>query len=171
MTKQIKSHDNLRNGILAIVNKKGKTLDEVIRALTEAKSFFIDRMQIERIAKESGIKTVDFITTEHLELFYNLMKGRQDIGYVSKGWSDPGFRMGNILKIPEIRRAALQKSIMKIMNLCALSGFAVTIVDKPGYTQLVLDAVVYMEGMNSTVFVKICENLCECVEKIHLLIR
>jgi hypothetical protein len=171
MKKQNKDQGDLRNSIMAVVNKKGKNLEEVIRTLTEVRSFFIDRIQIERIAKEAGLRPADFVSNEHLELFYNLKKGRQDIGYVSKGWSEPGYRIGNILRVPEIRRAALQGAIMKIMKLCAVRGFAITVDEKEGYTQLSIDTVIYTEGLNSVVFSKICENLCECVEKIHDLLH
>jgi hypothetical protein len=157
----------LRNKIFTLVHKEGKSLDQILQAFSEVRSYFINRMQVERMAKASGLRTVDFVTNECLELFYNLKKGRQDIGYISKGWSDPGFRIGNILMIPEVRRPALEGAIMKIMKLCAVRGFAVTVDEKDGYAQLCLDTVVYTEGLNSAVFSQICGNLTECVDRIH----
>jgi hypothetical protein len=171
MDRNIKDSKKLRDLLFKLISENDISLQAVIQSLSEVKSFYLDRIEIESIVKESGLRPFDFQTNDHLELFYNLRKGRRDIGYVSKGWSEPGFRIGNVLVIPEFQSAAFRSGIMEIMKICAVRGFAVTVDEKNGYFQLHIDTVIYSEGLNKVVFMKIVDNLCECVDKICEFLR
>jgi hypothetical protein len=171
MNRSLKDGKKLRDLLFKLISENDVSLQETIQSLSEVKSFYLDRMEIEKIIKESGLRPIDFQSNDQLELFYNLRKGRRDIGYVSKGWSEPGFRIGNVIVIPEIQSAALRSGIMEIMKICAVRGFAVTVEEKSGYFKLHIDTVVYSEGLNRVVFMKIMDNLCECVDKICEFLR
>ena len=162
---------SLRDQIFKLIETQSISHDQIIRALAECRNYYIDQAVLEKIAKESGYKLSNFQTNQFLELFYDISKGRYDIGYISKGWKDPGYRIGNILAIPSVRMRALQDCILKIMNICAVRGFSTTIMDKKDYAELHIDAVAYTEGFNQKVFVHMVENLNECVEKTYELLR
>jgi len=162
---------SLRDQILDLIETQSNSHDKIIKALADCRNFYIDQAILGKIAKESGVRLSNFQTNQNLELFYDISKGRYDIGYISKGWNDPGYRIGNILVVPNARMQLLQNCIMQIMKVCAVRGFSTTILNRKDYAELHIDSVVYSEGFNQKVFVQVVENLNECVEKTYELLR
>jgi len=37
-------------------------------------------------------------------LYYDITRGRHDMGYIAKGWEDPGFRIGDLVRSIRGRR-------------------------------------------------------------------
>jgi hypothetical protein len=161
---------SLRDQILSLIKTQSNSQDKIIKALADCRNYYIDQAILEKISKESGYRFSNFQTNQNLELFFDISKGRYDIGYISKGWNDPGFRIGNILVIPNVRMQLLQSCIMQIMNICAVRGFSTTIINRKDYVELHIDSVVYSDGFNQKVFVQVVENLNECVEKTYELL-
>jgi hypothetical protein len=161
---------SLRDQILNLIKTQSNSHDKIIKALADCRNYYIDQEILERISKESGFRLSNFQTNQNLELFFDISKSRYDIGYISKGWNDPGFRIGNILVVPNVRMQLLQNCIMQIMNVCAVRGFSTTIINRKDFVELHIDSVVYSEGFNQKVFVQVVENLNECVEKTYELL-
>jgi hypothetical protein len=170
-TAPISVEKTLRDQILNLIKTQSNPYDKIVKALNECRNYFYDQAILEKTAKESGFRLSNFQSNQTLELIYDISKGRYEIGYISKGWNDPGFRIGNLLVIPNVQMQVLQSCIMKILDICAVRGFSATITNQKDFIELHIDSVVYSEGFNQKVFVQVVDNLNECVEKTHELLR
>ena len=160
----------LRAQIFALFNKKKTSPELALNILTQCQSHIRNRIMIEGLGKECGVRLSGFLTNEHLELYYNLKQGRHDGGYISKGWDDPGFRVGEIIDVPKWNNADMKEHLYVLLTYCATQGVAVTIEEKESLIELHLDSVIYSEGLSRRVFEQALHHLQECVEKAHELI-
>jgi hypothetical protein len=125
---------------------------------------------LETIVKECGLKLSRFITNDELELYYDLKRGRHDMGYISKGWEDPGFRIGDIIEVPKHKMDFFKTNAYQIMKFCATNGISMTVSETKGIIEIQMDGVIYSEGFNKDTFMKTLETLNECVEKTETLL-
>ena len=124
-------------------------------------------MIVEQTTKECGLKLSGFLANDDLELYYDLKQGRHDVGYISKGWKDPGFRVGDLIKVPKSSIPVLKTNAYNLLKFCATRGVAVTIEEKSDSVQLQMDSVIYSDGFNKKVFAQVLESLNECADKVH----
>lgn len=160
----------LRRDIFALLNKKKASPELALNVLAQCQSHIRNRIVIEGLAKECGVALSRFVTNEDLELYYDVKLGPHDVGYISKGWSDPGFRVGEIVKMPQWHNADMKEHLYALLTFCATRGVMVTIQGTEDSIELHLDSVIYSEGMNRRVFEQVLHYLQECVEKAHELI-
>jgi hypothetical protein len=92
-----KTIDSLRDQIFALLNKKKASFEDALKALSQSEAHIRNRMMVEKISKECGLKLSGFLANDELELYNDLKRGRHDMGYISKGWEDPGFRIGDLI--------------------------------------------------------------------------
>ncbi|MFA7158995.1 MAG: hypothetical protein WC299_06790 [Kiritimatiellia bacterium] len=162
---------SLRFDILKILADSKTSSEEDLKALDQCSSFIRDRIKIEAIAKECGLKLTGFLMNKELELYYDVKRGRHDLGYIAKGWSDPGFRIGNILKLPNAKLDSFKINAYKIMRFCTTNGIGITVEETENHVEISMDGVIYDEGFNKATFIKTVDALNECVEKAQELIE
>jgi len=162
--------DVLRNQIFAFLNKKRVSAEMALKALTQCQDHIRNRLTIEGIGKECGVTLSGFLVDEHLELYYGLKQGRREIGYISKGWDEPGFRIGEIVEVPKLKIADMKEHVYTLLTFCATQGVSVTIEETEQSIEILLDSVIYLEGLNKWVFEQVLHALQECVERAHDLI-
>ena len=116
-----------------------------------------------------GFRTCGFNTNEHLEVYYDIQtREKHDVGYISKGWEDPGFRVGNVIELPMARIKAKQDQLPALMKHCATRGFAMTGEKLAGDSfEFHLDSVIYADGFNKRVLYKVLECLSDCTDKLR----
>jgi len=141
-----------------------------LKVLTQCQAHVRNRMIIEEITRKCGMTLSGFLSDEHQEFYYDLKQGRHDVGYVSKGWDDPGFRVGEIVEIPKWQIADMKEHVYALLTFCAIQGVTVTIEEKEKSIELHMDSVIYLEGLNKRVFEQVLHHLNECVGKAHELI-
>jgi hypothetical protein len=119
-----------------------------------------------RTASACGFQLSRFITNEHMELYYDIAQNNRELGYISKGWEDPGFRVGNVLPVPVGAIEAVKVHSDRLTNYCATRGVAMTghWKDEDKF-EFHLDSVIYSAGFNQKVFTQVLEYLTDCVEK------
>ena len=128
-------------------------------------------MLIESIARECGLTLARFLTNDALELYYNIKRGRHALGYISKGWTDPGFRIGDTLEIDPWEADIFKAHAAELARFCATRGMALTLEARtPMTTEIQMDGVIYSEGFNRDSFQKTLDSLNTCVEKAYTLL-
>jgi hypothetical protein len=162
--------DSLRDQIFAIFKKNKVSANQAIKALSQCFSHITNRMLVEETAKECGLRLSRFLTNDALELYYDLKQGRHEVGYISKGWDDPGFRIGEIVKIENRKLASLKEHAFELLKFCATNGVTMTIEDQGELIELHMDSVIYSDGFNKSVFEQVLHHLNLCVEKAKELI-
>jgi len=160
----------LRDYILALLSDNTTAVTEDLEALSHCTAHIRNRMIIGDIAQRCGLRLVRFQTNDALELYYAIKRGRHDLGYIAKGWEDPGFRIGDLVEIDQWEADILKANTPHIIRFCATNGIAMTVQETPTTITIQLDGVIYSEGFNRDTFLKTLDALNECVEKIRTLI-
>jgi hypothetical protein len=160
----------LREQILSLLSDSTTSVGEDLESLSHCTAHIRNRMIVEGIARDCGLTLARFLTNDALELYYDIKRGRHDMGYISKGWEDPGFRIGDLVEVGWWDRDILKANSHHIMRFCATNGIAMTIQEAPTTLTIQLDGVIYSEGFNRNTFLKTLDSLNACVEKIHTLV-
>jgi hypothetical protein len=155
----------LRDEIFALLNTAKVPIEQVLEALSQCQAQITNRILVERTAKECGLRLSRFLTNKDLELYYDLKQGRHDVGYISKGWNDPGFRVGDLFDIPKHKLPQLKDNILTLLKCCATRGVSVTIDETKDGVQLHMDSVIYSDGFNKRVFEQVLHYVNVCVHK------
>lgn len=165
-----KAINSLRDQIFALLNKKKTSFEDAFKALSQCEAHIQNRVMVEKIAKECGLKLTRFLANDELELYYDLKRGRHDMGYISKGWEDPGFRIGDLIEIEKWKEESFKVNAYEILRFCATNGIVLTVEETKDTITLQMEGVIYSEGFNKDTFLKTLETLNECVEKAQELL-
>jgi len=160
----------LRAQIFALLNKEKISADLALKVLAQCQSHVRNRIILGGIGKECGVTLSGFVTNEHLELYYDLKQEGHDVGYISKGWDDPGFRIGDLVKVPRWENADMNEHLLALLTFCATQGVGMSIEEKKEIIKIQFDSVIYSEGLNKRIFEQVLHHMQECVEKAHELI-
>lgn len=162
--------NSLRDRIFDLLQNSRTSVEEDLVALQQCTSQIRNRLIIEQTAKECGFKLSRFITNDDLELYYDIKQGRHDFGYISKGWDDPGFRVGDLIKVPRANNTVLQTAAYKLLSFCAIQGVVLTIKETSEGVEIHMDSVIYKDGFNRKVFEQVLHHLNLCVERAETLL-
>ena len=165
-----KAVDSLRDQVFALLNKKKASFEDALKALSQCEAHIQNRVVVEKIAKECGLKLSRFLANDELELYYDLKRGRHDMGYISKGWEDPGFRIGDLIEIEKWKEELFKANAYELLRFCATNGIVMTVEEGKDTITLQMEGVIYSEGFNKDTFSKTLETLNECVEKAQELL-
>ena len=159
--------NKLRFELIEVTKNNDLRLEQIAEVFAELSSSIREYLELLEIAKSAKLKLSDFRISEHLGLYFNISHGRQPLGYISKGWSDPGFRLGEIISIPASKLPLLRENTRKISKLCATNGLVVTVNENETPIAVYLEYVIYQEGFNRKTLMKALETLSECVEQVR----
>lgn len=155
----------LRDRICELLVNSRTSAEDDLQALNQCASQIRNTAIVKALAKESGFKLCNGRTNDHLELYYDIKQGRHDLGYVCKGWNDPGFRIGDLVVIPQTKAAIFKLHAYQLLKFCATNGIVMTVEENSDSIRIALDAVIYSEGFNRVTFRKALDTLNDCVEK------
>ena len=162
--------ESLRSKIFRVVNNADVPVAEALRALAQCQAHIENRMIVEHTLKECGLRPSGFNSNEHLELYYDIVQGKREIGYISKGWDDPGFRVGDVIEVSKWKIAALKEHAYTLLKYCATRGVVMTVEENDDDSvKLQMDSVVYSDGFNKKVFAQVLHYLNECTAKAQQL--
>ena len=156
----------LRQQIFELLRESPTSVGEDLEALSQCLAHIQNRMLVEGIARELGLSLARFLTNDALELYYDIKRGRHEMGYISKGWEDPGFRIGDLVEIDQWEADAFKANANSIMRFCATNGIGATVREAPSIIEIHLDGVLYSEGFNRDTFSQTLEAVNACVEHI-----
>ena len=160
----------IRSELHAVMKQHGVSLEKAAELFAQCATMLGTCSELLGVAEAAGLKLGDFKTDEHLELYFNIYRGRETLGFISKGWNDPGFRLGDTLLLPASKLPLLQATSHKISKLCATNGLVVTAHEHRNPVELHLESVIYKEGFNQKVFLQALETLTECAGKVRELL-
>ena len=161
------SDSALRSRVFAALSGNNVSNEQALKVLAQCAAQIRDRQLVEDFAAGCKMQLSGFRTTDVLELYFDVAQGPDAIGYISKGWDDPGFRIGELIQIPKPRAPKFKAKVAQIRRLCATNGLGLTIGKADGALQLQMDGVIYDAGFNKKTFKKTFGTLRECVQKVR----
>jgi hypothetical protein len=125
---------------------------------------------VERVAAKAGFRTSGFQSSAVMELYYDLAKGCRDIGYISKGWKDPGYRVANILftVLPSYVVNALADSLN---DYCATNRISISVTNHGNHRVVALEFVLYSPGFNVATFSEAMKTFLDVEAKVQKELR
>jgi hypothetical protein len=161
------SLDPLRNQLLEVLKNSGMSEKENRTVLLQCAAQIKNKSIVKQTAKELGLTLSRFISNEDLELYHDLKRGKRDAGYISKGWEDPGFRIGDLIDVPA--NHLTPDNLNDLMKFCSTRGVAFSLEEKDGSLSLHMDSVIYSAGFNKKVLKQVLHYLHVCAEKVSSL--
>lgn len=161
----------LVQNILAFLDQAGLPPEGTAGVLWRCLSYVRNKKMVEDIAREMELSLSGFQTNEDLELYYDITKAGRSVGYISKGWKDPGFRIGDIMVLDEESLDAFRRKSDKVLNVCATQGIACGAHAVEGNKlQLDFSICIYQEGFNAPTFARALETFEMGMNKVRSLL-
>lgn len=163
----------LRNQIMDLIIKDESTsVNDILKTLTQCTSHIHNTIQVIEIIRQNDLSYDRFITNDSLELYFDLARpiDTRDVGYIAKGWDDPGFRLGDLINLEEQDESEQFKAyIANISRNCTSQGILMTVKEDGNGYIIQMEGLVYAEGFNKDTFNKTLEALMGCVKSARLL--
>lgn len=159
----------LREQIFEVLSKSKTSEEGWLKILSQCTAQVRNKTIVERIAQECDLTLSGFRSDATLEVYYDIARGQQDMGYIAKGRDDPGFRIGDLIRVHHSKAFTLIANAFQAMKICATQGIGISVHEAADSIELCLDGVIYSEGFNRDTFIKTLDSLNECVHKIQAL--
>ncbi len=156
-----------RVAVLAGIAQADLESDEALTILAQVARQITNKSAVLSTAATAGYEAVNFSFNRELEVYFDLQHGEKSVGYISKGWDDPGFRVGEIIFLTgPVKRSG--KWIDDLRDYCATNGIAATIYPSDDGVEVRLEFVLYSEGFNTPVLAGALDSLRSCRRKVEL---
>jgi hypothetical protein len=136
--------------------------EEATNALTDCRRQLEHKALVERVVAEAGYGTSRFLWDEHMELYFDLTDNDRDVGCISKGWEDHGFRIAEQLRIPIEFAGPLKGMLNSLRHKCATEGVALTTTKRKRELAIHIECVIYTAGFNGEAVRHTLRYLDEC---------
>ena len=127
---------------------------------------------VNKYAGKLGLKLKEFHLNDELELYFDVFRGNdlKSICYISRGWDDPGYRVGESIIIDK-NILEFKEKFYKIINICADNLIAVKVSPlKDDKVQLDIQIGIYHDGFNEKVLSEAISSLGDSLQKIGQLL-
>ncbi len=115
----------------------------------------------------SGHEGADFSWNDELELYFDIKRNDVDVGFISKGWTDPGFRVGEVVIIPAERIDSFTARAEDVHEFCSANGFACTVTLTLDHCEVLIECVIYCTGFDGRTLSQSLAALAKCSRVAH----
>jgi len=122
-------------------------------------------------ARKSKLKLKKFITDEQLEVYFDVYRRDRNICFLAKGWDDPGFRIGEIIKLDK-NDPNFKKNFYRTFEICSKELISLGFFKQnKAYLWLYLGIGIYYDGFNEKVFIEAAATLKNAADKIRSFLK
>jgi len=122
-------------------------------------------------ARKSKLKLKKFITDEQLEVYFDVYRRDKNICFLAKGWDDPGFRIGEIIKLDK-NDPNFKKNFYRIFGICSKELISLGFFKQnKDYLWLSLGIGIYYDGFNEKVLKDAAATLKSATDKIKSFLK
>lgn len=153
-----KKRDNLKAWLSKQKLNENEIINLLERELTQRRNIKL----VKQCIKAIGLHSRGFISNDALELYFDLYKDNKNICYISKGWQDPGFRVGEFIEINKTIPGFREK-FYEIFRICSKDLISVSVSETQDKSVgMSLEIGIYSEGLNA----KVLRNATETLEQV-----
>lgn len=135
-------------------------------ALNRCRDHLENRSKVETAALVAGCRLSGFLWNEDLELYYDVSQGDRDVAYISKGWNEPGFRIGDCVLVSDSRANRLDE----LKAFCDASGVVMSVRQTDSADlEVNLDQVIYATGFDGRTLARALATLVDCLRRLKSL--
>lgn len=163
--------DDMRDAVLRFLAKHDVSPDVAQRSLRHCMDFLRDVERVRRVAAEIGLELSGFRYGDALALYFDVAYKGRDVGFIYRGWDDPGFGVGETLPIVPQNLAVFLAQAEEALRMLAASGLGVTTEPMAGGgCRLDMTSVIYSDGFNAGVLAATLQTVSESAAKIRGLV-
>ncbi len=149
--------------ILMTIDDARPSRGVALSALAYCRNQFENRTIVETAVLVSGCRATNFFCNEDLELYYDIAKNGGDVAYISKGWDDPGFRLGETITIAGSKIGCLEEA----KRFCDTNGVVLSFTEnEESDYEVMIEQLIYSTGFDGLTFAKALSTLVECSERL-----
>jgi len=155
-----------RDSLSAWLSMQNLSEDEAVNMLERELAQRKNIKLVKCCLKEAGLNAKGFISNEKLELYFDIYKGDKSICYISKGWQDPGFRVGELVEIDKAVPGFKEKfyEIFRICSRNLISAGVSAASDKS--VSVSLEIGIYSGGLNAKVLKNAAQTITRAFKDI-----
>lgn len=156
----------LASQLLSTIEETDRPRGVVLRALDYCRNQLENRTAVDTATAVAGCSTSGFLRNSDLDLYYDIVKNGAEVAFISKGWNDPGFRLGEVVVVPNDTWDDLDDRITRAQRFCATNGIVMSTVrtDDSGH-EVTFECVIYSTGFDGRTFAQALATLIECTDK------
>ena len=124
-----------------------------------------NRALAEAAVTAAGYSASSFYSNKNLAVYFAMAAGEREVGFISKGWTDPGFRIGELVTVPEGYPEHAEPPEY-LRDFCATNGVSLTRSLDFDDTCWFLEYVIYSSGFNAEMLRESLDTFIECTEKV-----
>jgi hypothetical protein len=133
--------------------------------------FLQDLQRVPFTAAELGCQVSGFQTDEDRALYWDISRSDKDIGFIFRGWDDPGFGVGECVLVKAAAMPIFMAQEGVISDFLATNGFCMTMEELAGgECSLGLTTTVYAAGFNTGTLNAVLGTLEECSATVKSLV-
>lgn len=118
-------------------------------------------------ARKSKLKLKKFITDEYLEVYFDVYVRNKNLCFLAKGWDDPGFRVGEIIKLDK-NNPLFKRNFYRAFEICSEELISLGFFKQnKDYLWISLGVGIYYDGFNEKVFKDAAVTLKNAADKIR----
>ncbi len=139
-----------RNAMLGYLMKNDMPIPVATQALCQSLEFLRDVGRIHAVASELGLEISGFHSDEALALYWDVRRDGRDVGFIYRGWDDPGFGIGECVPVSADEMPVFMAQAHTAVRLVATNGLALTTEPmSSGGCYLNMTTVIYSDGFNA----------------------
>lgn len=156
----------LASQLLRKIENADRPRGVVLKALDYCRNQLENRTTVETAVAVSGCSTNGFLWNSDLELYYDIVKDGAEVAFISKGWNDPGFRVGELIVVPDDTWDDMDDRLARSQRFCATNGIAMSSLrtDDSGH-EVTFEYVICSAGFDGRTFAQALATLIACTTK------
>ncbi|MBI4833683.1 MAG: hypothetical protein HY811_02530 [Planctomycetes bacterium] len=163
---------SMKNEIFKLLITNNVPFEGAETILSQCLNFMKNTGKLGEVVHSLGLELSRFRQNEALEFYYDIKKDGEDLAYISKGWEDPGFRLGELIIIPFKDLNIFRQNSDKILNICSTQVIACGVNATPkSELQLDLTIPIYQDGLTAKTLKDALDTMKTCVTKIKAFFR
>ncbi len=153
----------LASVILGVIDSVNPSRGVTLGALSYCRNQLKNRTIVETAVLVAGCTTSSFLWNENLELYYDITKNCDDVAFISKGWDDPGFRLGDFVIVSGKGLDRLDE----VRRFCTTNGIVMSFQEnEESDCEVLLEQVIYSTGFDGRTFAQALSTLMKCSDKL-----
>src|SRR3989338_6015839 len=161
-----KKRDNLK----VWLSKQKFSEEEIVNLLERELAQRKNIKLVKRCVKDIGLAVNGFVSNDVLELYFDVYKNNKSICYISKGWQDPGFRVGEFIEIDKTV-SSFKEKFYKIFQICSKDLISVSVSETRGESVgMSLEMGIYSDELNANVLKNATETLEQVFKNISTIL-
>ena len=158
----------IRSRLLDTAEKLTARREDADQILLQCADYFHNRHLLQCYVQEVGLTLVNGHTDDELQIYYEIQWNGDTIGFISKGWEESFYRLGQILRVSEDKLPELKQHSKEISAFLAMNGIAITSDrdEKTAAHYMHLTINIPNAGFNKDTLSQAVETMTACVYKI-----